>query len=304
MDQWAKLRKQVEDISSMVPGSIGVAVKDLSTAREFHHNASEVYPLASVFKIPVLVELYRQSGLGRVNLDERYPLTDEGKSFGSGVLREFRPGAALTLWDYALLMIISDNTATDLVMKVIGAQHIDPTLRKLGLERTSVTLDCHHLLCDMLQIDPALPRDQALDLARAKFLQQPETTVYPEPTSNFSTPLDMNLLLEKILEPGGARSASGELILDPQQQAGVLDILLRQQLKQRLPHLLPCGVVVAHKTGTLPGVFNDCGIVFKDHEGKEPAYVISLMSKGVTGMLEGPMVLSRISRAVYDCLLA
>ncbi|MEW6524266.1 MAG: serine hydrolase [Bacillota bacterium] len=305
MDRWAKLQKQVEEISSTVTGTIGVAVKDLSTAEEFHQNAGEVYPLASVFKIPVLVELYRQAGAGLVNLDERYALAEEIKSFGSGVLREFRAGATLTLWDYALLMIIiSDNTATDQVMKVIGATNIDPTLQKLGLTKTSVTLDCYHLLCDMAEIDPALPRDQALALARDKFLERPETAVYPEPTSNFSTPLEMNLLLEKILEPGGTRSASGELILGPEEQAGVLDILLRQQLRLRLPHLLPRGTMVAHKTGTLPGVFNDCGIVYGDHQGKKPAYLISLMSKGVTDALEGPMVLARISRAVYDALMA
>ena len=304
MDRWTKLRQQVEETTSSVPGTIGVAVKDLSTAEEFYYQADQLYPLASVFKIPILVELYRRAGLGQVNLDARYTLTTDIKSFGSGVLRDFRPGATMTLWDYALLMIIiSDNTATDLVAGVVGMHHIDPTLRRLGLERTSVTKDCYHLLCDMAEIDPALPRDQGLALARTKLMQRSESELYPEPTYNFSTPREMNQLLERIIEPGGARSPSGELVLGPQEQAGIMDILLRQQLKQRLPYLLPRQVPVAHKTGTLPGVFNDCGIVFRDREAKHPAYLISLMSKGVSAALEAPLVLARVSRAVYDTLL-
>lgn len=303
MDRWTQLRMQVQEIASSVPGTIGVAVKDLATAGEFHYQSDQLYPLASVFKIPILVELYRQAGLGLVNLDERYTLTTGIKSFGSGVLRDFRPGASMTLWDYALLMIIiSDNTATDLVAGVVGIERIDPTLRRLGLEKTSVTKDCYHLLCDMAGIDAALPRDQALALARTKLMQRPETELYPEPTCNFSTPREMNRLLEKILEPGGARSTTGELVLGPREQAGVMDVLMRQQLKQRLPYLLPRQVPVAHKTGTLPGVFNDCGVVFRDREAKQPAYLISLMSKGVSAALEGPLVLARISRAVYDTL--
>jgi len=304
VDRWEKLRHQVEEITSSVPGTIGVAVKDLATAEEFHYQADQLYPLASVFKIPILVELYRQSGLGLVNLDERYTLTAGIKSLGSGVLRDFRPGATMTLWDYALLMIIiSDNTATDLVAGVVGIHHVDPTLRRLGLERTSVTKDCYHLLCDMAGIDPALPREQGLALARTKLMERSESELYPEPTHNFSTPREMNRLLGQLVEPGGMRSTAGELLLGPPEQAGVMDILLRQQLKQRLPYLLPRPVPVAHKTGSLPGVFNDCGIVFRDREAKQPAYLISLMSKGVSAALEGPLVLARVSRAVYDALL-
>ncbi len=307
MDKWSRLSDKIQQIRGSVEGTIGVAVTDLSTGEELQLDGDELFPLASVLKIPVLVEMYRQVGRGELDLDTRYTLTEDIKSHGSGVLKEIRPGAALTLWDYALLMIIiSDNTATDTVCSIVGIDKVDPTMRALGLERTSVRVDCFHLLCELTGLDTNQPREKVLEESMKRFRSVSEEDLIAQIRrgdlgKNVSTPVEMNKLLAKLLEPGGARAMNGEVLLGPQEQAGAIDILQRQQLRQRIPYLLPRGTVVAHKTGTVPGTFNDCGIVYGPDQ--KPAYIISLLSKGVTDLLEGPMILAKISKAVYDELI-
>jgi beta-lactamase class A len=307
MTDVTELKKRVQTIAEQFDGTFGVAVKHFATGLEFQHNGEELYPLASVFKVPVLVELFRQAEQGQLDLYQRYEVRQELVSPGSGVLKEFQPGAELTLWDMALLMlIISDNTATDHVVQLVGQNNINPTLRRLGLEKTSVVMDCFHLLCDLAGIDPSLPRSEVLELMKERYNAgelNPDTVAYDEgPHNNVSSPVEMNLLLEKLVDPEGVRDTSGELVISPKGQDGALDIMKRQQLRHRIPYRLPRGTVVAHKTGTFHGVCNDCGIVFADADGTKPAYAISLMSKDLANQLDGPEALSRISLAVYEGL--
>jgi len=309
MDKWLELREHVEELVDGVEGTFGVAVKDLVTGGEFHMNSDELYQLASVLKVPVLVELYRQAEEGVVDLSRRYPVRGELLCPGSGVLKELKPGVELTLWDLALLMIIiSDNTATDHVMDVIGVENINPTMRRLGLEQTGVVMNCYELLTDLAGVDPSLPRDEVLVEMRKRFAsndQNPDTTIYVEgPENNVSTPRELSRLLQKLVDPSGITDESDRVVVSTEGQAGILDIMQRQQLRQRIPLRLPRGTLVAHKTGTVPGVANDCGIVFADRDLSQPAYTIALCSKGLADPLEGADTLSRISKLVYDTVMA
>ena len=76
---------------------LGVAVKHLGTGEEASFNGDELFPTASVFKVPVIVELYRQVEAGRLSLDDRLVLKDSLKVPGSGILKELSEGLEVTV---------------------------------------------------------------------------------------------------------------------------------------------------------------------------------------------------------------
>ena len=117
-----------------VPAVTGMAAKHLVTGQELAHRADDIYFTASTFKVPILVELYRQVDMGIVDPSARLELTDADRSPGSGVLKELASGLRLTVRDLATLMIIiSDNTATDMLYRLVGPDRLDKTMRELGL---------------------------------------------------------------------------------------------------------------------------------------------------------------------------
>ncbi|MEW6723437.1 MAG: serine hydrolase [Bacillota bacterium] len=106
-----KLVDRIRDIAAQASGRLGVAIQHLGTGETVLVEANEFYPMASVFKIPVLVELMRQVESGRIRLEDRVVLTDEMRSPGSGVMSHLDAGASLTVKDLAMPMtIVSDNT--------------------------------------------------------------------------------------------------------------------------------------------------------------------------------------------------
>ena len=97
--------------------------------------------MASVFKIPILVELFHQAAEGKISLDERVEWTSPERYFGSGVLVTLAPGIRPTIHDLATLMIIlSDNAATDTLGNRLGFPKITANLRTHGLTKTTVDL--------------------------------------------------------------------------------------------------------------------------------------------------------------------
>jgi beta-lactamase class A len=92
-------------------------------------------PTASVFKLPLLVEVFRQVATGSLDLDDRVTLGSEDVVMGSGILRDFGPGLQPTLRDLATMMVIvSDNSATNLLLdRVGGPRQVNATMRDLGL---------------------------------------------------------------------------------------------------------------------------------------------------------------------------
>ena len=112
---------------------IGVAVSRAGKT-EFGHRAAEPFIAASTVKVPLMVELYRQADRGERSLTDRIVLTAEMKAVGSGVLLHMSPGITLTLEDLIYLMIsISDNTATNVLIDLAGMDKVNSTIRSLGM---------------------------------------------------------------------------------------------------------------------------------------------------------------------------
>jgi len=284
-------------IRAEADGQWGVAALDLGTGEFIGFDADGIYPLASVFKVPVLVELFRQADQGILDLDERIEFRPEHRMPGSGALRELTPGFALTLRDYAMLMIIlSDNSATDMVMAATGRRGITPAMRELGLERTWVSRTCGQILASLAGYEVEVPTPQQVSEINAALRagrRGKATWCYDEgDTNNAGTPAELVRLFELIYR-GQAASPEG--------CEAMLDILRRQQLKQRLPLYLPPNVVTAHKTGTLPGVVNDAGLMYV---GEERVCAVAVLSKSGADRVAGSEAVARIGLAICEAMQA
>jgi beta-lactamase class A len=130
-------REQLERALDAVAarGVVALAAMNLLTGEEVGRDAERPMPTASVIKLPLLVEVFRQVEAGTLDLDERVTLRAEDIVMGSGILRDFQPGLQPTLRDLAMMMIIvSDNGATNLLLdRVGGPERVNATMRSLGL---------------------------------------------------------------------------------------------------------------------------------------------------------------------------
>ena len=145
---------KIESLATAVPGRIGFYIEDLATGLKYERNAQDLFPTASICKVPVMVELFRRVEEGTVSLDERRRLPrDTSRQFASGHLRMLRDEPEMSLRDYARLMIgVSDDMATDVLMEVVGLDSVNATMDKLGFQKTRVTMSIgrwHYRMVDM-----------------------------------------------------------------------------------------------------------------------------------------------------------
>lgn len=128
---------EIRRLSARVGADIYVYAKNLDTGAEFAWRADERVRTASTIKLPVLCALYEKASRGEVKWDETLLLRDADKVSGSGVLHEFSGGTRLAVRDVANLMIVvSDNTATNLILDRISADAVNDYMDRLGLVQT------------------------------------------------------------------------------------------------------------------------------------------------------------------------
>ena len=157
------------DISRIIDNSgaeMGLSALHLESGQRIDVDAGRVYQLCSVLKIPVLVEAFRQIEEGLFILDDRWQLTTAEKNLPSGILVFLDDGLAPTVRDLLTLMIIiSDNTATDMVMNRLGAGSVTRTMHSLGLTDIYVPMTIRQIFDDLLP--SADPTQDMLALATA-----------------------------------------------------------------------------------------------------------------------------------------
>ncbi len=282
---------RIQELANGFNGVVGVAAHHFASGRDIRFNADVIFPTASTFKTVLLYELYRQIDDGKIDPNSRIVLEDSMRVPGSGVLQDLDAGASLTVKDVATLMIVvSDNSATDVIYNLIGLEPVAATLNRLGMHQTHLPLGCWGILSGLHDLDPNDPTLTYEDLKRR--LGETESpwesnALKETPENDISTPNDMLILLKKIEQGEGLSTGARE---------AVIDILLRQKFSDRIPGLLPFGVRVAHKTGSVKGVRNDVGIVYAgDHK-----YAIALMSKRGESGVEATQLLAEISKLIYD----
>ncbi len=294
------VHRRIRSIASRLDGTMGVYVHAIATGETVAINADQPFQMASVFKIPILAELLSQVEAGQRSLDDRVTLTDEMKSPGSGVLKELSSGTTLTLRDLATLMIIvSDNTATDALLALVTKEAVNARLRACGLERTSVSMNCRELLYNLVGMDSAddtpEARRTALERLRRREID-PECRVYRDPGLNMTTPHEMGRLLEAVVAPTLNGAGGGNGALSPAVCRGMLDIMRRQQVRDRLPLLLPPNVEIAHKTGSVTRVSNDAAVLY----APKSTCVVTVFTRDLADDLKGRMAIAQVGRTVYD----
>jgi beta-lactamase class A len=261
MSQIPALKADIEQLIGDIPVTFGVAIKYFESGETLLLNNDRTYQLASVFKIPVLVTAIQQVDAGRLRLDDRIELMDEHKTSPSGILPYLGEGLQPTIKDLLMLMIIiSDNTATDMVLNLIGGPNaVNASLRELGFDagELNITMSVHDLFEDVLGTSECFLRRSEVMAAMKERSVNFEGAVYREgSTVNVATPGAMTSLNEMIFRGQVASREACDV---------ALDILLHQTLNARLPSKIPPDapdVEVAHKTGTFFGVRNDSGIIY------------------------------------------
>lgn len=289
------LQADLERLAASVPGVIGIGVKAAWGGQPIFVNPDRAFPAASVFKVPVLLEVLSQAEEGRLRLDERVTVTDAVKSPGSGVLKELVSQPALSLLDLATLMIIiSDNTATDILVERVGTAAINRRLAGWGLQTTRVAMSCRQLLFDVAgrAAGPFTPETR---LEVERILKTRERVfsgrAYADSDNNVTTPREMVRLLEMLVIDGP---------LSPGVRAQALDVMRRQQIRDRLPFHLPQGTEMAHKTGSIAGVRNDAGILFVSRG----PIIVCAFTRDLQDDLAGTSAIAEVGRMVHGAFSA
>jgi beta-lactamase class A len=135
----ATLRKQLDAIASAHHGVLGYSVINLDTGERLSARGDETFSTASLIKVPILVTLYDLVSKGELSLDDPLTVLKIDQVPGSGVLQYMHPGMSLSVRDAAVLMIVlSDNTATNLLLDRVIIRRVWDKMEKLGLPHTKV----------------------------------------------------------------------------------------------------------------------------------------------------------------------
>ncbi|MGA8597095.1 MAG: serine hydrolase [Bryobacteraceae bacterium] len=227
---WQKLARNIEGLDSQLDGVMGVAIVDLTDHRQWAYHADDVFPTASTIKLAILADLYRQGELSlegkpaRARLSDRYTVRREDLVADSAVLGNMTPGVTiLTNRDLAgAVVAVSDNSASNILASRLGIDDVNALLDSLGLKKTRL-------------------RRQMMDLAAAK-----------QGRENVATPAELVSLLRAIYDNQIFRPALTKDFFT----------LLATPKDSWIPRLIPEGVKIANKPGSLAGVRCDAGIVF------------------------------------------
>lgn len=293
----------VESIVKGSEGTIGVAVKHLETGEGFSVNGDASFPMASVFKLPILTEVMAQIKDGLFGLSDEWSLQPSDQFYDGSLLSDLKaPGVRISVENLInMMMWLSDNTATDLLLTRVGIDRVNARMRSFGIQDILVGRTVRALLLDYYVGESekyrSMPKDEfsriyarmaaedpgALAKARADFELDP---------ADHATPQAINALLEKIFR---------KEILDPPSCDLILKVMAGCQTGgKRLRGLLPEGTAVAHKTGTIGGTINDCGIIeLPDGRGH---VAVSILSKG-TDPDHAEDTIALIAKTVFDYFL-
>jgi beta-lactamase class A len=232
----ARLEARIKDDHA----TVSLYAKNLRTGKDVGIHPDQPVRTASTIKLPILCALEALIAGGSVRWDERIRLRDADKISGSGILADLEDGTELTLRNLATLMIIvSDNTATNLVLDRITADAVNDYLDTIGLTETRALRKVRG------DVEP-LPGTTGMSRAGRLEMNQPFGL-------GKSTPREMVRLLES-LEAGR--------IVSPAASADVLAIMKRQQVRDGIARHMPDGVAVASKSGALDALRSDVGLVW------------------------------------------
>jgi beta-lactamase class A len=213
-------------------GKVAVAVKQLDGGETFYHDGDEEMPTASLIKFMIMLEVYLQVAEEKVKLSDMLTLREKDKVPGSGILTyHFSEGATFSLRDATrLMMVFSDNTATNLVLDKIGLPSTNKRMEAWGYKGTRLN---------------------------AKVYLGAKTSLDPERTKKFglgsTTARETIMMLDRVHQ--------GKVV-SPEVCKEMLGHMKKCDDKLKLKRFLPPDLEVAHKSGTVEGARTDAGILY------------------------------------------
>jgi len=218
-----KTQARFEEIAEGVQGVMGIVVEDLAGEHRFAVNEDREFAQASAIKIPILMEVLKQADEGKIKLDDRHWVTKKHQVAGSGILSELGDHTTqMSVEDLAVCMIVlSDNSATNILIELVGMDNVTATMKSLGCEHT-------RLQRRMLDTEAA---------ARGQ--------------DNLSTPADAARLMRLLAEGKFVSRKVCDHALE----------ILRKPKPGAINSVLPSGVKVAFKPGEVPGVMTEWALV-------------------------------------------
>ena len=263
VSQSGDLASRIEASLNSLNAKTSFYAKHLPSGREIAIRADEPMNALSVIKIPIMVLAYRDADAGALDLEERYQIQPEDMRRGSGLLQSFVPGIEPTYRDIITQMIItSDNTATDVVIKRLGLGRVNTMLEELGFEQTRLRATTGELFRAVLELaDSSSASLSDREVFESGFPSDPEAAVRSFGFEGDSTQWlgritarEISHMLEAIEEGEWA---------SPESSDEMIGILRRQFYSSRLPQQLRGRASIAHKTGDWPPhAGNDVGILY------------------------------------------
>jgi len=304
-----RLANEIARLSKPAQGVVGVGAIHPETGREVYMNKGVGFPMASTYKVPIAAKLFSLVDAGKVKLDDLITVEAGDLRLGSGTLTNLfdDPGYKLSVLNLIkLMLIISDNSATDICMRTAGGaaaitQHMkDIGIQGLRVDRPTlgiindffgfkdIDIEGRITIAEIMKRIKDIPQEEQEKMAKVyeeKFNKDPRDTTTPEA---------MALLLKKIWQREILSEASSQKMLD---------IMKRCETgTERIRGMLPPGTVAYDKTGTIGGTLNDAGIIeLPDGAGTVVVAVYIKESKAENAARAN--VIAQISRAVYDYFL-
>ncbi len=242
----ATLAARIAQLASGHTGKLGIAIEDLETGRGVLIDPDTEYQAASLFKLSVMYEVFKQRELGFLSFDEVLVVTERHVSYDLGTL-DRSAGSTIRLGEaLERMIVISDNSSAIMLTDRVGAININQDLRSLGLMHTRLVAD---------------------DLV--------------------TSPGDMLLFLQMLARGQGVNEKTS---------AEMVQLMARQRVNDRIPRLLPADTIVAHKTGNLPGVVNDVGIVY----APDASFIVAVLADGTSNEGRAAQITAEIAAAAYE----
>jgi beta-lactamase class A len=239
-----QLDRQLQSIVAAHHGMVALYARNLKTGQTASIKPDEPVQTASVIKMGILLDAAEQIRAGQASFEEKLVLTHENQVQGSGVLGQLTAPLSLTLRDTLHLMVVlSDNTATNVAIDRLGLAHIDATLLAAGLKQTVLYKKVY------VPAKGPMPADQ------------------PKFGLGKTTPREMASIMERLAECRLSLDGSASLPGDGPLCGALLHMLRQQQDRDDLPRYLEAldtsehGSAIANKTGALDRVRNDVALI-------------------------------------------
>jgi len=261
-----QLRDSLHEAIEGTQGTYGISIHHFESGESFDHNAEEPFFSASVIKVPIMAALFDAVHKGTASYDEKMTVRYEDQVLGSGLLHSLTPGLQLSLYDLAVLMIIdSDNTATNMLADRLGKEHVNACMREWGLEKSG--------LYNNLMIIPAKIEN------------------FNQITAGEMTHLLKGIAEGKIVSWNACR----EMVKIMKQQRYLDGIARNLPEQDGLLGAIPAWEI-ASKTGWTSTVTHDMGLLYVPGH----TFAVSLLGRGMESRPQALELYGRIGRLLFD----